>query len=257
MPFAEASIVRRSIRESLSDERLSEADAEIIANSCSDNALRGKAVGFGEKCRKFSIGSPAPRRTTGSKSRNTILRSSTCFRCSQAPSTGLRSGAYGGSRSTCTARPSALARKSLTLGTAVDGRPILDHQKAAPDVVDQVPEELDRVKSLERYRAHQDVNPTRRSDTAHDREVIAGLPLVEDGCVPLGGVGLDPAWQQVETRFVHKNQGPTFATRLRFQTWPGLGAQRSISCSSHWMARASGIWGVHPDSFRSRETWLL
>ena len=124
-------------------------------------------------------------------------------------------------------------------------------------MVDQVPEELDRVKSIERYLAHQDVNPTRRSDTAHDREVIAGLPLVKDGCVPLGGVGLDPAWQQVETRFVHKNQGPTFATRLRFQTWPGLGRQRSISCSSRWMARAIGIWGVHPNSFRSRETWLL
>ena len=45
-----------------------------------------------------------------------------------------------------------------------------------------------------------------------------------DICPDLGGVGLDPAWQQVETRFVHKNQGPTFATRLRFQTWPGLGA---------------------------------
>ena len=50
MPFAEASIIRRSIRESLSDDRLSEADAEIIANSCSDIALRRKAVGFGEKC---------------------------------------------------------------------------------------------------------------------------------------------------------------------------------------------------------------
>ncbi len=52
MPFAAASTVRRSIKESLSDDRLSEADAEIIANSCSDNALRRRAVGFGEKCHK-------------------------------------------------------------------------------------------------------------------------------------------------------------------------------------------------------------
>ena len=56
MPFAEASTVRRSIRKSLSDNRLSEADAEIIANSCSDNALRRKAVGFGEKCPHWPIG---------------------------------------------------------------------------------------------------------------------------------------------------------------------------------------------------------
>jgi len=53
LAFAEASTVRRSIKESLSDDRLSEADAEIIANSCSDNALRRKAVGFGEKCHGF------------------------------------------------------------------------------------------------------------------------------------------------------------------------------------------------------------
>ena len=53
MPLAEASTVRRSIRGSLSDDRLSEADAEIVVNSCSDNALRRKAVGFGEKCKQI------------------------------------------------------------------------------------------------------------------------------------------------------------------------------------------------------------
>ena len=38
------------MRESLSDDRLSEADAEIIANNCFDNTLCRKAVGFGEQC---------------------------------------------------------------------------------------------------------------------------------------------------------------------------------------------------------------
>ena len=55
---------RWSIKESLSDDRLSEADAAIIANSCSDNALRRKAVGFGEKCPKHTgLREPKPRST--------------------------------------------------------------------------------------------------------------------------------------------------------------------------------------------------
>ena len=43
-----------------------------------------------------------------------------------------------------------------------------------------------------------------------------------DICPDLGGVGPDPAWQEVEARFVHENQGAAFAAGLVLEPRPDL-----------------------------------
>ena len=91
--------------------------------------------------------------------------------------------------------------------TPVDRRPIPDHQQSTSDVPDQVLEKLDGVKSIEGLLAHQDVELAGRRNAAHDREVIARLPLMEDRSVSLGCVRPHLTRQKVEARFVHENKG--------------------------------------------------
>src|SRR5262249_28264077 len=51
-------------------------------------------------------------------------------------------------------------------------------------------------------------------DPAHDREMIARLPLVHDRCLTLRAIRPDDPWQEVEARFVHEDQHPTLAAGL-------------------------------------------
>jgi hypothetical protein len=116
--------------------------------------------------------------------------------------------------------PDGAGEELLDLLTAVDGRPVPDHQQARSDVPDQVLEELDGVQPVERLLTYQGVDLAGRRDSAHDREVVARLPLVEDRRVPLGGVGPDLARQEVEARFIHENQGAALAAGLVLEPRP-------------------------------------
>ena len=75
--------------------------------------------------------------------------------------------------------------------SAMDRRPVPDHQKAGSDVSNQVLEKLDDVQAIERLLTHENRDSTGRSNAPHDREMIAGLPHAQDGRVSLGGVRLE------------------------------------------------------------------
>src|SRR6266568_1019736 len=55
-----------------------------------------------------------------------------------------------------------------------------------------------------------------------DREVVAGLPLMENRCMALGCVRPDLARQKVKARFVHENKGAALAVRLCLEPGPDL-----------------------------------
>lgn len=78
------------------------------------------------------------------------------------------------------------------------------------------------MQAVQRRRTHQRVDLARRGETTHDREMVPRLPLAEHGGSGPRCVGLDHARQQVEARFVHENQFPTFAVGLSLQGGPRL-----------------------------------
>ena len=104
----------------------------------------------------------------------------------------------------------------------MDRRPVPDHHKAGSDVSDQVLEKLDDVQAIQGLLTHQDIDPTGRSNTTHDREMVAGLPDAQDWRVTFGGVRPNSSRQKVKARFVHENQAPALSTGLGLKPWPDL-----------------------------------
>src|SRR5258708_4456146 len=61
--------------------------------------------------------------------------------------------------------------------TAMDRRAIPYHQQAAAKVTHEVFEEFDDMHAVERLLSYQTVEPGFASDAAHDRQMVACLPL--------------------------------------------------------------------------------
>ncbi len=121
----------------------------VLCQDCHNAIHRGRYDGPAlsywalRKGLKFHDGSPAPAKKdrtmsgfwrnrpmarwscmcSSSRSRQVTFGNSTCLRCCQAHSTGLRSGAYAGSASTRTPRPASLDRNSLTAARRWMGEP--------------------------------------------------------------------------------------------------------------------------------------
>src|SRR4029453_5509825 len=82
--------------------------------------------------------------------------------------------------------------------------------------------ERDAVQSTQRGRSPQRVDLPLRRDPAHDRQMIARLPLADDRRSALRAIGLHDPRQEVESRFVHANKGPPLAPGLLLQRGPRL-----------------------------------
>src|SRR5262249_1935748 len=87
----------------------------------------------------------------------------------------------------------------------------------------QMDEELDAVQAAQRGRPYQRIDLPLRRDPAHDRQMIARLPLADDRRLALRAIGLHDPGQQVEPRFVREDEGPALAPRLLPQRRPRLG----------------------------------
>src|SRR5262249_30970733 len=88
----------------------------------------------------------------------------------------------------------------------------------------QMDEELDAVQAAQRGRPYQRIDLPLRRDPAHDRQMIARLPLADDRRLALRAIGLHDPGQQVEPRFVHEDEGPALAAGLLPQRRPRLGS---------------------------------
>jgi hypothetical protein len=124
------------------------------------------------------------------------------------------------------AHPTAFGTRQelLDCRAAMYRRPVPDRQKPGAKVSNHMLEELDNVEPIERLLAYEDGDSTGRSDAPHNREMIAGLPHPEDGRVSLWGVRPDSPRQEVETRFIHENQGPALIMGLGLKARPDIDA---------------------------------
>src|SRR5215204_3253135 len=82
--------------------------------------------------------------------------------------------------------------------------------------------ELDAVQTIERLLPCQCVDLALRRHPPHDRQVVARLLLAEDRRQSRGGVRPDHPREEVEPRFVLKNERPVLAPRPPSQLRPDL-----------------------------------
>jgi hypothetical protein len=113
---------------------------------------------------------------------------------------------------------------------------------------------MDAISSGHRVIAgHGEQLPLQRN-AAHDGQVIPCLKDTQDGRLTQRRIGSNAGGQQVEARFVHKNQCAAFQPGLFFNSAQTSDRHVAMAVSSRWLARSSGIWGVHFKSLSKRAT---
>src|SRR6266446_4028254 len=113
------------------------------------------------------------------------------------------------------------ARQVFTNRTpTMNRRAIPDNEQAFPGVTPHMLQEHHGVLTRQRFWTNQRIHLPGRGKAGHDRQVIAAQPLVDHRRVAFRSVGFDHPRQQIETRFVHENQGPALPRRLTPQLWP-------------------------------------
>ena len=89
---------------------------------------------------------------------------------------------------------------------------------------------------------------------AHDGQMIMRLKHAQNGRLTARCIRANGGGQQIEARFIHKNQGAPLQPSLFFISAQTSLRQRVMAPSSRWAARSTGIWGVHFNSFSTRAT---
>ena len=146
----------------------------------------------------------------------------------------------------------ALRQEVLDGLSAMDRRPIPDHEHLARNLAQEMLQKLDDLRAPKRPLADLEEQPPLMGQAADDREMIAGAGDPEDGRLPPRGVGAHQARQQIEAGLVYPDDGTPLA--LGFAKRAG---QRSLhhsrmAASLRWVARRIGFWTLQPTSRRSR-----
>jgi hypothetical protein len=136
--------------------------------------------------------------------------------------------------------------------SAMDRRPIPDHEQLARNLAQQVPQELDNLGAPKCALADLEEEPPLVGQAADDREMIAGTRHPEDRRLPPRGVGAHQARQQIEAGLVYPDNRSPLASGFAKRA-----GQRSLhhswmAASLRWVARRIGFWTLQPSSRRSR-----
>src|SRR5512139_3998463 len=116
---------------------------------------------------------------------------------------------------------------------------------------------MDTISSGHGHIARQGEQIAFQGDPTHDRQVIARVIDSQEGRLPSRRVRSDASGQQVETRFIHKNQRAPFQSGLFFNSPQTSARHVAMAPSSRWLARSNGICGVQFNSLSKRATWDL
>src|SRR5271167_851685 len=103
-------------------------------------------------------------------------------------------------------------------------------QQPCPRLTQQMFEKHNAVCTRQRFRTNQSIHFACWRKACHHRQMITGQPLVEHRCFTFRSVGFDLAWQQVEPRFVDKNQGSALTYSLPPHFGPDLNPPALNGC---------------------------
>lgn len=102
----------------------------------------------------------------------------------------------------------ALGQEVLHRLAAMDRGAIPEHQELVGDLAEQVLQEADDVRALERVLLHVQQQPAVRGDAADDGQVVPAQGEAEDRRLAARGVGPDGTGEQVEAGLVDPDDGP-------------------------------------------------
>ena len=106
---------------------------------------------------------------------------------------------------------------------AMNGRTIPNDQQPRSRLTQQMLQKFDAVRTRQRLLPNQGIQLPRWRNAGHDRKMVVTLLFGEYRRHSQRAIGSDHARQQVEARFVDKNQGAALFRRLPAQPRPYLG----------------------------------
>src|ERR1044072_1487355 len=113
---------------------------------------------------------------------------------------------------------------------AVNRRSIPDHQQLLTRLYEQVFQKDHALRTRQRLAANQRIQLSRWRYSGHDRQMVARQLLVDDRSFPSRAIRADHAWQQVERRFIDKNQGATLIQGTLMRLGPSSAAPVGDGC---------------------------
>lgn len=140
-----------------------------------------------------------------------------------------------------------LAQPVFDDSAAVDWRTVPDHQQSIVDLPQQVFQEADRERAVDRRLVNREGAATVARDAADDRRMVACLPFSEHGCLANRTPRRVDRRQRVESRFIDQHDRSPLTSRFFSD------GARSFAANSRWPLRhvAEHVAAAADDSSRT------
>ncbi len=139
---------------------------------------------------------------------------------------------------------------------AVDRRAIPENHHPARDLAQQMLEKRDDVCGIERAVLAVEVQLTLGRYRGDGREMVAGVPLPQDGGLADWGVGTHDTREGIKPGLIYEEDGLLLGFRPLLRAGQMSSRQRVIAASSRWRARRTGFCGLQRIALQRRPTWV-
>ncbi len=126
--------------------------------------------------------------------------------------------------------------------------------QAARDLPPQVLQERAHLRRVESAVLTMARPRPRRGDGTAGREMVAGVPLAQDGRLAPWGIGAHDTGQGRTPGFVYEEDGLLLGCRPLLRAGQVSSRQRGIAASSRWRARRMGLCGLQRSAWQRRPT---
>ena len=139
--------------------------------------------------------------------------------------------------------------------TAMDRGAIPDEDHAAGHLAQQVRQEGDHIRRVERAVLTVEIPFALRRDGTDGREVIAGAPFPQDGCLAHRRVGAHDTREGIKPRLVYEEEGLRLGFRPLLMAGQLSSRHWAMAASSRCRARRAGFCGLQRRALHKRPTW--
>ena len=141
---------------------------------------------------------------------------------------------------------SALSQEVFDRLTAMDRRPIPEHQELAGQVSQEVAQEQHHIWTAEGVILDLQQQAPSRRDAADDRQMVARQREAQRWWVAAWGEAPHHRWQEIEARLIDPDDGAALTYRPLFSAGQRSDHHCLIAPSLRWVARRKGFCGVQP-----------
>jgi len=139
--------------------------------------------------------------------------------------------------------------------TAMNRGAIPNDDHSAGHFAEQVFQEGDHIGRVEGVALAVEVQLALRRDRGDRREVVAGPPLTEDGCLAHRRVCAHHTGEGIKPGFVYEEDRLVLGFRPLLMAGQVCSRHWAMAASSRWRARRAGFCGLHRMAWQRRPTW--